>query len=343
MGSTRLNWGVIGPGKIAHQFAKALLSNGNSNLYGVASRNNERANEFAANYDIPTTYYSYEALCDDEHIDIIYVATPHAFHFQLVKMCLEAGKHVLVEKPATINAKQWGVLSEIARRTQCTLIEAVWSRFMPCFKQVRDWIDDGKIGDVTYVRSDIGFSFLDNRGLDYSHRLFDVALGGGALLDLGIYSIALSQLAIDSEPASVQAMADIGESGVDQTTLANIAYQNGMRNQFTCSAVSEPGNDMTINGTKGHIKLPGLFWAGLEATLVQSKNKGKAFDIETQKFPHDVNGFEYQIAEMNRCVKAGLVESDLMPHRDTLQNMALMDKIRESIKLDYPDSVEKAD
>jgi predicted dehydrogenase len=340
MNSKVLNWGVIGPGKIAHQFATALLANTEGQLYAVASRNSERAADFARSYDIPNCYSSYQALCEDENIDVVYIATPHAFHFQQAKMCLESGKHVLVEKPATINSKQWQLLAQIAQKNECTLIEAVWSRFMPCFQQVRRWIDDGEIGDVTYVRSDIGFSFLDMRNVDYQHRLFDLSIGGGALLDLGIYSVALSQLAVNSKPSVVQAMADIGVSGVDQTTLVNVQYLNGMSSQFTCSAISEPSNDMTINGTKGHIKLPGLFWFGTEATLVRSTEQGKSKESHTQTFPHEINGFEYQIAEMMRCVKAGLIESDLMPHRHTLENLQLMDLVRDNINLAYPDSIE---
>lgn len=340
MSAKKLNWGVIGPGKIAHQFARALLPHSDSCLFALASRGSGRADRFAAKYEIPHCYLSYDALCQDDEVDVVYIATPHAFHFQQAKMCLEAGKHVLVEKPATINAKQWQSLTDIAKQNQCTLIEAVWSRFMPCFKQVKCWIDEGKIGKLTYVQSDIGFSFLDMRNADYQHRLFDLSVGGGALLDLGIYSIALSQLAIGSEPEIIQAMADIGPSGVDQTTLVNVCYKNGMRSQFTCSAVSEPSNEMIINGTKGHIKLPGLFWFGGAATLVQSLDNGQASQEQTLEFPHAINGFEYQIDEMCRCIRLGEIESHLMSHGDTLQNTQLMDDIRDQIKLSYPPAVE---
>jgi predicted dehydrogenase len=339
----KIKWGVIGPGKIAQQFAQAIKANIDSCLYAVASRSLARAETFATQYDIPRYYTSYDALYEDDMIDAVYIATPHAFHFEQAKNCLLAGKHVLVEKPATINAEQWYLLTQIARQNKRTLIEAVWSRFMPCFNQVRRWISEGKVGDLTYVRSDIGFSFLDVRELGYNHRLFDLEQGGGALLDLGIYSVALSQLAINSQPVSVQAMADIGPSGVDHTTLVNVRYENGMHSQFTCSAVSEPMNDMTINGTKGYIELPGLFWFGGEATLVQSKVKEREGKVETKKFPHAINGFEYQIAEMNRCINEKMVESKLMPHQDTLENMQLMDRVRKNIELTYPDSVEKVD
>ena len=338
-----VNWGIIGPGKIANQFAQAVVKNQNCCLLGVASRDRTRALSFAEKYDIARTYSNYESMCVDDEIDAVYIATPHAFHYQQAKLCLEAGKHVLVEKPATINANQWKVLVQIAQKNQCALIEAVWSRFMPCFKQVKSWLSEGLLGDLVYVQSDIGFSFLDVRGVNHEHRLLNPDLGGGALLDLGLYSVALSQLVVNSLPSEIQAMAHMGSSSVDLTTMANVRYANGVRAQFTCSAMAEHTNSMSIHGTRGKITLPQLFWFGGQAILEYLPKDSEDAVTISESFTHDVNGFEYQIAESVRCIKSGLIESELMTHQNTLENMQLMDKIRNKISLSYPSTIENSD
>lgn len=326
----KLNWGIIGPGSIANDFADALAVSKQGQLFAVASRDIKKAQEFANKYAANKFYGSYQQLADDPEVDIIYIATPQSFHYSQAKLCLEAGKHVLMEKPLTINAAQTEILISLARSKNLLLQEALWSRFMPCFIQVKKWISEGKIGQLQYICSDIGFAFAEQP----EHRLFNLELGGGALLDLGVYSLTLSQYIIGEQPSAIQAMGKIGPSKVDLNTAVNIAYPCGCYAQFTCTITAQASNTMTIMGSGGHIVLPSHFWNGKKAILQRND------DVEELDFPHKVNGFEYQIEESMACIAAGQVCSQMMPHNDSLGVMKSMDQIRRQIGLQFSDESE---
>jgi predicted dehydrogenase len=321
----KLNWGIIGPGSIANSFADALAVSEQGQLFAVASRDISKAQDFANKYAASKFYGNYQHLVDDPLVDIIYIATPQSFHYQQAKLCLEAGKHVLMEKPLTINAAQADNLIKLAAGKNLLLQEALWSRFMPCFAQVMRWISEGKIGQLQYICSDIGFAFGDRP----DHRLFQSELGGGALLDLGVYSIALSQLIMGEYPSEIQAMGNIGESNVDENTSVNMYYPSGRYAQFTCTIKAQANNSMTIVGSEGRIVLPAHFWNGNKAILQQDGG------VEEIDFPHKVNGFEYQIEESMACVIADKVYSEMMPHNDSLATMRTMDEIRRQIDLQF--------
>jgi predicted dehydrogenase len=325
------NWGIIGPGSIAHTFAQALLKSKQGKLYAVASRSHERAQAFASEYAVATIYADYAALMADPQVDIIYIATPHSHHFELAKQCLMAGKHLLLEKPLTINAPQTACLIALAEQHNVLFQEALWSRFMPAFAKLKAWIAEDKIGAIHYIQSDIGFDFSLRDG----HRLNELALAGGALLDLGVYSISLSQFLLAQNPLSIQAQANMAKTGIDNTTLVNMQYPEGQYSQFSCSITAQCSNSMRIVGQTGYIVLPRFFWVGEQIQFWQESEL-----VETLNFPHQQNGFEYQIAESMRCAEAGLCCSPLMPHADSLAVMQTMDTIRQQLGLHYPMEIE---
>jgi predicted dehydrogenase len=327
----KLHWGIIGPGAIAHQFAEALAQCDQGQLVAVASRARTRAARFAEQYGAPGIHDNYQSLVEDPQVDIVYISTPHSHHYQHCRLCLEAGKHVLLEKPLAINAAQCESLIALAKSRNLLLQEALWSRFMPCFTAVKQWIADGRIGDLQYSISDIGFAFRH----DPQHRLNNPDLGGGALLDLGVYSITISQFLMGEHPVNVQAIGTLGKSGVDENTLVNIAYSSNRYSQFTCTARAQASNSMTIVGSEGHIVLPPHFWNGNKAILKQDDKV-----LDTLEFEHRVNGFEYQIEESMACVKAGKLCSDMMPHADSLAVMQTMDEIRQQIGLKFSNELE---
>lgn len=325
MSSSPFRWGILGPGRIAHRFAQALGEVEDARLQAVASRSAERAGDFAAQYGAPAAYDSDEALASDPAVDAIYIATPHRFHHAQARLCLQAGKPVLCEKPFTVNAAQALDLIQLARTQNLFLMEALWSRYLPIYRQVRTWLDGGEIGEIRLVSST--FCFQPER--DPSDRKFNHALAGGALLDLGIYNVSLSQWAIGADPIAVSARGQIGDTGVDELTAATLVYPQNVVAQFTCSLLFEALNDFTIYGTHGHIRIHPKFWESTQATISVG---GKE---EIAVLPFRRNGFEYQIEEAMDCLRSGKRESEGMPLAATLANMKTMDQIREQIGLKY--------
>jgi predicted dehydrogenase len=325
------NWGVIGPGNIANTFAKAIASSKKGEILAVASRSQERAADFASTYQIEKIYSNYERMLDDPEIDIIYIATPHNFHYQQAKMCLEAGKHVLVEKPCTVNAEQMQNLVELAQSKNLLLQEALWSRFMPCLSQLRQMLNDGIIGDIQYIQSEIGFAFQNRE----KSRLLKAELAGGSLLDLGIYSITVSQFFLQEHPHKVDAIGQLTDQQVDGHVLANMSYPSGRYAQFTCSMLSQTSNTMRIVGTEGYVNLPACFW-DTDSALIYRDDKL----VQSIEIPHPVNGFEYQIEESMRCIEQNMRCSEVMSHRDSIGVLGVMDDIRKQIGVHFPDAIE---
>jgi predicted dehydrogenase len=325
------NWGVIGPGHIANTFAKAIASSKKGKILAVASRSEERAIDFANTHQIEKIYADYGQMLADPDIDIIYIATPHNFHYQQAKMCLEAGKHVLVEKPCTVNAKQMQKLADLALSKNLLLQEALWSRFMPCLSQLRQLLNEGIIGDIQYIQSEIGFAFQKQK----NSRLFKAELAGGSLLDLGIYSITVSQFFLQEHPDKVEAMGQLTDLNVDGHVFANMHYASGRYAQFTCSMLSQTSNTMRIVGTEGHVNLPACFWDTDSAAIYRDDKLIQSIDI-----PHPINGFEYQIEESMKCIEQNMQCSDVMSHRDSIGVLSVMDNIRKQIGVHFPGTIE---
>ncbi len=326
MTNRRFKWGVIGPGRIAHQFAAGLKVVEDAALYAVASSSLERAQAFAGQYAGEKTYASYEALVNDPQVDAIYIATPHRFHFANALLCLKAGKPVLCEKPLTVNASEARQLIETARANNVFLMEALWTRYLPVYQQVRQWLEAEAIGDLRLLTSTFGI----NVPQDQEERWLNPELAGGTLLDMGVYPIAVSQWVMGQMPQSFSAQAYLGKTGVDELTAALLKYENGVIAQFNSNFITDGVNDFLIYGATGHIRIHANYWSATQATLVTNNQS------LTVSKPFRGSGFEYQIEEAMRCVRAGLRESPGMSHAHTRANMELMDKIRAEIGLKYP-------
>lgn len=320
------NWGIIGPGRIARKFAESLDVIDNAKLYAVASNNKDRAANFANEFNADKSYISYNDLVNDPAVDAVYIATPHRFHAEQCHLALDAGKHVVCEKPVTVNAKDAKELFKKAEHNNLFFMEALWTRHLPIYKDVvGNWLNQKIIGDIKLLTSTFGFNFERNE-LD---RKFNHELAGGALLDLGVYNIAISQWVMKQDPISFNAKGYLGKTNVDEMLAVNLDYGNGTISQFSCNFLSENENEFNIFGTDGHIKIHSNFWGATRATL-QTKDQKLSDDRPFRK-----NGFEYQIEEAIRCIKNGKIESPIMTHNHSIANMKLMDKIRAEIGLKY--------
>jgi predicted dehydrogenase len=321
-----LRWGILAPGNIANRFAQAFEVVEHGVLFGVASRELSRAEEFAKQYNIPNTYDSYQALIDSDDIDVVYIASPHRFHFQLIKSCLLAGKPVLCEKPLCVTAKEAAELIELSKKTKTFLMEALWTRCLPVWHEVKKWIDDGRIGDVVTMQSSFGFVFPD----DPNNRLYNLNLAGGALLDTGIYNIAMSDFVMQKAPLAVHSAVEKSVTDVDKRTTGLLDYGSAT-SSFTCTLVSELSNSFAIYGTQGSIVVDANFWEGQGAQLNPLGGDSLVSDL-----PYRKNGFEYQIDEVHKCLQTGKLESPNVSHEFTLRTAKIMDKILTDGGVDYP-------
>ena len=297
----------------------------------MASRDKIRAERFASDHGAVVAYGNYEALIADPAIDGIYIATPHRFHYEQARGCILAGKPVLCEKPLTVNARESLELIELSRRHGVFLMEALWTRFLPIYDEINQWLVAGKIGEVTSITSSFGFSFP--RNLD--DRLLNPDLAGGALLDLGVYNLAMSQWVFGTQPVSHTIDGYLGQTNVDECGVATLIYSHGRSSQFEISMIEELPNDLTIHGSSGHIHVHPMFWSATSATLFQrGKSTGAPLSTSiTREFR--ATGLEYEIEAAQRCIRTGAIESSVIPHADTLKTMQLMDALRHDMGLSY--------
>ena len=318
-------WGLIGPGRIAHRFAAGLVAIDDAELYAVASRSAERGNSFAAKYGIEKVYASYEALVQDPAIDAVYIATPHNFHYSNTMLCLEAGKPVLCEKPLTVNALESEKLVAAARAKSLFLMEGLWTRYLPIYQQVREWLEQDVIGDVRLLSSSFGFKIPR----DNNDRNLNLAVAGGNLLDMGVYCVAISHWVYGKNPVEIDSFMHLGPTGVDELTVANLKYSETQLSQFSSNFLSTTVNDFFIYGTDGYIRIHPYFWDTTTATL-------NTWGTETTVTrPFRATGFEYETEEAMRCIRAGLLESPTMTHENTIANMRVMDDIRAQADFRY--------
>ena len=324
--TTPIRWGILGPGSIANQFAKGLQTAPDGELVAVGSRDQQRADTFADQYHAPNRHASYEALVQDPDIDAIYVATPHPFHKDNAILCLEAGKAVLCEKPFTINAAEAEKVVACARAQDTFLMEAMWTRYLPIIVQTRQWLEEGAIGEPRLVSADFGF----RTGINPDGRLFNLSLGGGAMLDVGIYVVSFAAMILGAKPQQIAAAAHIGETGVDEQTGILLRYENGALANLSCAVRASTPHEALIVGTEGTISIDPSWWKGESATL-------KAGDREERvELPLEGNGYNYEAQEVARCLREGLRESPVMPLDETVALMQILDEARAQIDLKYP-------
>ena len=320
-----IRWGILGPGAIAHSFANGLKVLPDAELVAVGSRAQDRADKFGDEFDVPRRHGSYEALAADPDVDVIYVATPHSGHMESTILCLNAGKAVLCEKPFCINARQAKAMIDTARAKGVFLMEAMWTRFLPGIVQVREWLAEGAIGDVQMVNADFGFGASFN----IESRLFDPERGGGALLDVGVYTVAFASMVFGGAPDRIVSMAHKCESGVDERAAMIFGYDTGQLAVLVTAITMNTAHMANILGSAGRIDLP-TFWRGSQATLSAGGEE------KTVEFPFKGNGYEYQAIEVMECIRAGKLESDSIPLDESLAIMQTMDTVREQWGLKYP-------
>lgn len=314
----KIKWAIIGTGKIAHTFAAALKGCGDAVLEAVASRKEEKARRFAEEFGFAESYGSYGELAQKSSADVVYIATPMASHYGDAKLCLEAGKNVLCEKSVTMNCTELEELLAIAREKNLFFMEAMWTKCRPAYLKAKEWITSGRIGELRYIRAD----FCNIVHYDPNDRLFRADCGGGAILDLGVYPITLAEDFM-GEPEQIISSAHIGREGIDLSN--SIILRRGNAFASIESGFEQPSrNNALISGTKGSVILGDWFFCTCEATLYDRDEN------EAEKFTHEnlVNGYEYEIFEVNRCLREGLLESPLVPHSGTLSVMRIMDECR---------------
>jgi predicted dehydrogenase len=321
----RVRWGIAATGGIARRFATGLAETDDTDTVAVASRSQERADEFGAEFDIPRCHASYEALAEDPDVDVVYVASPHSRHQADTLLFLEAGKHVLCEKPFALNEAQAKRMVDAARERNLFVMEAMWSRFLPTYVLLGELLADGVIGEVQHVDADLAIRFP----FDPTHRHFDLALGGGALLDLGIYPLQLASLVLGA-PADVHAVGQVGATGVDEVVAAVLRHESGGLATVRTATRLTMACTARISGTEGAIDLPAFMHCPNSLTVTNVDG------INVHETPIVGEGLRYQVAEVHRCVRAGELESPVIRHAETLRLTHTMDRIRAQLGVRYP-------
>ncbi|MBE0008947.1 MULTISPECIES: Gfo/Idh/MocA family protein [unclassified Arthrobacter] len=326
-----LRWGVVATGGIATSVTQDLARLEDGVLHAVSSRSQGSAEAFAEKFGFATSYHDddgvtgYQRLFNDPEVDVVYIATPHAQHYEVAKAALIAGKHVLCEKAFTVNAREAAELIDLARANHLFLMEALWTRFLPSVNRAWDIIHSGELGEIQWVQADLGFP--SDHGS--SHRLWDPAAGGGALLDLGVYPLtwALGSLGF---PAAVTATAVLNDDGVDTQNGLTLTYAGGAQAQLTTSLVAACPGQATVVGTKGWLRSGAVLHNPRELTVQLHQGEQR---VET--FEQAGGGYAYELRETTRCIQEGLTESPTMPWADTLDTMRLLDGVRGQLGMRY--------
>ncbi len=339
-----LRWAIVGPGRIAHKFAQAVQALPDARLVAVHGHNAGRAAAFADQWQpaaktaselmvMPTL----DALVNCPDVDAVYVATPHSHHGEAVLAALLAGKPVLCEKSLVASAALAEPLLALARARQVFLMEALWTRFLPLYGQVGAWLRAGTIGPLRAVHS----SFCFAPPFDATSRLFDPARAGGALLDIGVYNLSVLRWVLQQatgrapgaslEPESWHIGGQLAPTGVDLNVAGLLGFADGVSASFRCALDSRSANALHIEGRDGHIVLPHNFWQATHAELHRADES-----VQLAHAPFVINGFEGQIEEATRCIRAGLLESPVMPLAETLATLRWMDRMRSELGVRYP-------
>ena len=324
--NTTTSWGIIGPGKIARKFVAALDLVQGAGAWGVASRDADRAWSFAGEHHLLMAYGSYEELAADGGSNAVYIATPHGFHAEHAILCLKHGKAVLCEKPLALSARQVSAMIAASRESGAFLMEAMWTRFIPLMGAVMELVASGKIGAVKHIRADFGFLAPFNP----EGRLYNMRLGGGSLLDIGIYPLYLC-LQLLGRPAAITAAGHLSPTGSDTTCDAILRYADGASAVISSTLTCQTSLTAEIAGTEGMIRIPSPWYKN---DRFEWNRTGEP--VQTVTLEPMVNGFEYQIREAMRCREKGWIESPMMPHSFSLMMAETMDEIRRQIGVRYP-------
>lgn len=324
MDTKTINWGIIGAGKIASKFAEDLNNSSYTKFYGIASRHLTKAKEFGLKHGAAIAYGTYEELLLDKKIDAIYIATPHSFHKEHALLCLKHFKPVLCEKPFAMNLEEVNEMIHLAKANNTLLMEALWTAFFPHFKYVQELIKNKHFGKVLKLEADFGFQ----PKYDKTSRLFDKSIGGGSLLDIGIYPVfaALSTLGL---PNSIKAEAKFFPTGADSE--CNIVFQyKGSKAFLKSTLLTETDTTATFYCETGTIKINSRFHEADSVDLTDSSN-----NRETKTFERKTLGYSYEIEHFNQLLRKGQTESNIMSYKRSRELITTLDKIREQIGLVY--------
>ena len=310
-------WGIIGAGKIADKFCTALSFVEGAEVYAIASRNMVNAKLYAGKYNAAKCYDNYKDLMQDEAVDIIYIATPHAFHFEQAMQCLQHKKPVLCEKPMTLSYHQTLALVTSAKEKNVFIMEGMWTSCMPFLDKIQSLIKQDVIGELQYVAANFGFSTPFNE----ESRLFKKSLGGGSLMDVGVYPVFLATTLL-GEPSQLKTIAKLTSTGVDEYCNTVLQYENGATAHLVSSIIFNTAIEAEISGAKGRIVIENPWFKATDFRVELN-------DVPIEKFsmPHQSNGFEHEIKEVMHCLDNGLLQSSKMPHQLTLSISKIMEEI----------------
>lgn len=315
---------ILGAGAIANKMAATITKMDEVEAYAIAARELDRAQAFAEAYGFTKAYGSYEEMLADEAVDLVYVAVPHSHHYKMTKLCLEAGKHVLCEKAFMVNAEQARDVLALAKSKKLLLTEAIWTRYMPSRKIIDDIIARGEIGEVTSLTANLGYE------LSQIKRIWDPALAGGALLDVGVYLVNFARMVFGEDMTSVSSYA-VFKDGVDMIDSIVMTFEGGKTATMQCNVNAVLNRTGCIFGTKGY----------LEITNINNPEEIKVYNeeyqaVRTYAVPEQITGYEYEVEACVRAIESGSLECPQMPHAETIQVMEIMDGIRKSWGYEIP-------
>ena len=323
-----VRWGIVATGNISSQFARDLAELPDAELVAVASRSAESAARFGEEFGVPHRHPTYDDILADGDVDVVYIGTPHPQHYAIARACLEAGKAVLCEKPVTLNARQAADLVATAEEHEVLFAEAMWMRTHPVVRAMFDELAKGVIGEPLQVIADFGF-----QNAELPRRLVDPELGGGALLDLGVYPATFAYAAL-GRPAEIKAVAELNELGVDLNTAMAWRYDSGAVATVSCGMRAQSPGIGIVSGTEGRLQLPRFLFNP------DFYERTTAAGTERIAVPKTGIGYHYEAAEVMRCVRAGRTESPLLPHAGTVGVLELLDEARRQIGVSYPGDAE---
>lgn len=321
-----IHWGIVGTGNIAKIFARDMPLAEGAELVAVGSRSQESADAFGEMFNVPRRYASYDGIINDPDVDVVYVATPHPMHHDITIKLLNAGKNVLCEKPMAMNVAETREMIAAARENKRFLMEAVWTRFRPAMVKVREFIQNGTLGEIQYLTVNMGWK----NPYDAEFRLYNKDLGGSALLDAGVYAVQMVQMVL-GEPVEMVSVATLGDSEVDENCMITTRHANGAVANAGITVRANSRNLAMIAGTNGSIVMDHDWHRPSTFTLYQDGKDPEFFDCS-----HEGIGYQYEMMEVGKCLRDGLTEHPVMPLDDTLMVAQIMQDAIRSWGVTYP-------
>lgn len=314
----KIKWGILAPGRIAQVFCQDLILSQQSEIVSVASRDMRRAEEFAARYNAKEIFDSYDEFYQKSSCDVVYIASPHVFHKQQAIACMNAGKSVLCEKPVAINAAEMQEIIDVAKKNNVFFMEAMWTCFFPLLHEVLALIDSGKLGQLSLIKADFCFRAEP----DFQNRLYNPQLGGGSLLDTGVIVLSLAQMFMRQMPQRISSQQVMTSTGVDGSGLYILGYDNNRQALLSSSILNNTPNNATICCEEGYILIED-FWSPRTAVIKWNDGTTATLSCSVKG-----TGFYYEIKEVERCIAAGLTESQYRTWQDSLDMLTIVDNIR---------------